>query len=154
MKEYGASWYPSGIRNRWIQNTSLTAAVHQTLPQEENLLLRRLYSLEPVIVQQWRIKAPNDKETMLDLVEKNPGTSTIAIHVRFFHMTVWLILFTHVLLTRFSTEELGVFHVFFFWLGDLAPYSHCSSTPAYRGCAPCNLCSPSPICSLRILNRS
>ena len=39
-------------------------------------------------------------------------------------------------------------------LGGLAPHSHCSSTPARRDCAPCNLCSPSPICSLRILNRS
>ena len=30
----------------------------------------------------------------------------------------------------------------------------CSSTPAPRGCASCNLSSPSPIWSLRILNRS
>ena len=43
---------------------------------------------------------------------------------------------------------------FFFILESLAPYTHCSSTHTCRGCAPCNLCSRSPICSLRILNRS
>ena len=43
---------------------------------------------------------------------------------------------------------------FCYKLGGLAPYSHYSSTPARSACPPSDLCLPSPIYSLRILNRS
>ncbi|GBM39900.1 hypothetical protein AVEN_250221-1 [Araneus ventricosus] len=38
-----------------------------------------------------RVRTPSNEETVLDMVQKNPGTSTraVASHVGIFHMTVW-----------------------------------------------------------------